>query len=179
MIAEADIYLYERKGALARERLARHEREFRRSLLWFAQYLRAITRFARARSAIAGAQDAGSHGRRALREASQLGRRLEREATPWIGVLSSFVAAAVANAEGRRDDACGHLREATRRAHETDMALHEAAAQHRLGILLGEEGRDRMRQAEQTMRAKGVHSPDRYAAMLLPGSWQPGILKSY
>ncbi len=171
MIAEVDIYLYERKGALARERLARHERAYRRSMLGFAQYVRAITRFARARCAIACAQDAGVDGRRALREASQLGRRLERERTPWIGVLSSLIAAAVANAEGRLEEACERLREAAQRARAAHMALHEAAAEHRLGILLGDEGRERVRKAQEAMRAKGVDSPDRYAAMLLPGCW--------
>jgi eukaryotic-like serine/threonine-protein kinase len=171
MIAEVDIYLYGRKGALARERLARHERAYRRSMLGFAQYVRAITRFARARCAIACAQDAGVDGRRALREASTLGRRLEREATPWIGVLASLVAAAVANAEGRSEEACERLREAAQRAREADMALHAAATEHHQGILLGAQGREQVRRAEEAMRAKGVQSPDRYAAMLLPGSW--------
>ncbi len=171
MIAEVDIYLYEGKGTLARERLARHDRAFRRSMLWFAQYVRAVTGFARARSAIASTGDAGVDRRRALREASRLGRRLEREGTPWIGVLSSLVAAAVANAEDRRDEACEHLREAAQRARSADMALHEAAAEHRLGVLLGDEGRERARDAQEAMRAKGVDSPDRYAGMLLPGRW--------
>jgi len=174
MIAEVDIYLYEGKGALARERLARHDRAFRRSMLWFAQYVRAVTSFARARSAVASAHEAGVDRRQALREATRLGRRLERERTPWIGVLSSLVAAAVANAEGQPEEACERLREAAQRARAAEMALHEAAAEHRLGILLGDQGRERVRKAQETMRAKGVDSPDRYAAMLLPGRWQGG-----
>ena len=172
MVAEVDIYLYEGKGALAYERLARHEREFRRSLLSFAQYIRVVTRFARARSAVASVRDTGRLGRERLREASRIGRRLEREGTPWISVLGSLVAASVSNAEGRREDACSNLRAASEQARAADMALHEWAARHRLGRLLGgDEGCALVAEAEAQMRSKGVHAPDRYASMLLPGAW--------
>ncbi len=172
MIAEVDIYLYEGKGALAYERLTRSERELRRSLLAFAQYIRVVTRFARARSAVASARDTGSPRRDRLREAARIGRQLEREATPWIAVLASLVSASVANAEGRREDACSHLRAAAERARAADMGLHEAAAHHRLGRLLGGgEGHALVRDAETRMHSKGVDAADRYTAMLLPGQW--------
>jgi hypothetical protein len=172
MIAEVDVYLYERKGALARERLARSAREFRRSLLGLAQYIRAVTDFARARTAVASARHAGPQGRHRLREASRIGRRLEREAMPWIGVFASLVRAAVSNAEGHFEEACSHLYEAAQRAHAADMALHEAAARHRLGTLLdGHEGQDMLLQAEADMHERGVCAPERYAGMLLPGDW--------
>jgi hypothetical protein len=53
------------------------------------------------------------------------------------------------------------------------MALHEAAARHRLGTLVGgEEGQRLVQEAEKTMRIKGVEAPARYAAMILPGQWE-------
>jgi eukaryotic-like serine/threonine-protein kinase len=172
MVAEVDIYLYERKGALARERLARSSREFRRSLLGMAQYIRAVTEFARARTAVASARDAGPERPQRLREAWRISRRLEREASPWIGVFASLARAAAANAAGRLEEACRHLREAAERAHAADMALHEAAARHRLGTLLGgDEGQNLLLQAEADMHERGVSVPDRYAGMLLPGEW--------
>jgi hypothetical protein len=52
------------------------------------------------------------------------------------------------------------------------MALHEAAARHRLGTLMGgDEGHDLLLQAEADMHERGVSVPDRYAGMLLPGEW--------
>jgi eukaryotic-like serine/threonine-protein kinase len=174
MVAEVDVYLYEGRGALARERLSRQAPQLRRSMLARAQYIRAITDFARARSAVASASSAGTDEPRHLREASRAGARLEREATPWIGVLASLAAAAVANGEGRLKDACHDLREAAARARTADMALHEAAARQRLGKLLGgNEGRELLVEAEQAMEARGVRAPDRYAGMLLPGDWKP------
>lgn len=172
MIAETDIHLYEDKGALAYEGLARQSGAYRRSMLAFAQYVRAITAFARARSAIASGRQSEIYRGPRLREAARIARRLEGEATPWIGVLASLVAASVASAEGRKGDASQHLRAAADRAGAAGMALHEAAARHRLGAALGgEEGRKLTAQAETAMRIKGVEAPARYAAMLLPGDW--------
>lgn len=137
-----------------------------------AQYVRAVTNFARARSAVATSHT-GNLGRRRLREANRLGKRLERERTPWIDVLASLVAASVANAEGRLDEARSHLRTAAERAHDADMALHAHAARHRLGTLLGgDEGLALVQQSEERMQAKGVSLPASYVAMLLPGRWR-------
>jgi hypothetical protein len=50
------------------------------------------------------------------------------------------------------------------------MALHAAAARHELGLLIGgEEGGALVREAEETMKTRGVVVPSRYAAMLVPG----------
>jgi hypothetical protein len=109
---------------------------------------------------------------RRLREARRLGRRLEREALPWITALAFLVAAAVANAEGDLPATCSHLRKGAERAHNADMVLHAWAARHRLGALLGgAEGLTLVEESEAAMRAKGIHAPERYVAMLLPGRW--------
>jgi hypothetical protein len=141
-------------------------------MLAFAQYVRATTAFARARSAVASGRKSEIYRGPRLREARRIARRLEGEATPWIGVLASLVSASVANAEGRIDEARLHLRTAVERAGAAGMALHEGAARQRLGVLVGgEEGRKLTAEAETAMRIKGVEAPERYAAMLLPGDW--------
>ncbi len=172
MIAEVDVDLYDRQGARAYERLARDARAYKRSMLQVTQYVRAITIFASARSAVAASYDAPDLKRRRLREARRQGRRLDHEGLPWILALASLVAAAVANAEGDIAGAGSHLRVAADRAHGADMALHACAARHRLGALLGgDEGQKLIQESEETMRAKGVRAAERYATMLLPGRW--------
>jgi len=172
MIAEAEVDLYDRQGARAYERLARDARAFKRSMLNFTQYVRAITNFAWARSAIAASYETTHLARRRLREARRWQRRLEREGMPWISSLASLVAASLANAEGDVKAAALHLRAGAEQAHAVDMALQACAARHRLGTLLGgEEGELLVRQAEDAMRVKGVQSPKRYVAVLLPGLW--------
>jgi hypothetical protein len=172
MIAEVDVDLYDRQGARACERLARDARAYKRSMMHAVQYLRAITTFAQARSAVAAAYDVQDNKEQRLREARRLGRRLDREGLPWITTLAALVAAAVANAEGDSKSACLHLRDAAEQARETDMALHACAARHKLGALLGgDEGRRLIDGAEETMHSKGVRAAERYATMLLPGRW--------
>ncbi len=169
MIAEVDVDLYDRQGARAYERLGRDTRAYNRSQLHRAQYVRAITTFAWARSAVAASFEGADRRPGRLREARRQGRRLEREGVPWISALASLVAAAVAHAEGDIATACLHLRAAAERAEGADMTLHACAARHRLGTLLGgDEGRRLVEQTEDVMRGKGVHAPEHYANMLLP-----------
>ncbi len=176
MIAEVDVDLYERQGTRASERLARDARAYRRSMLGLAQYVRAITTFARGRSAVAASYETPDSRRRLLREARRHGRTLEREDLPWISALASLLAAAVAQAEGDVSTACLHLRAAAERAEGADMTLHACAARHRLGTLLGgDEGRALLEQAKDVMRGKGVRAPEHYANMLLPQQGVPSI----
>ena len=54
------------------------------------------------------------------------------------------------------------------------MNLHAAAARHRLGLLLGgNQGAAMVDEAEEAMKARGVRVPERYAQMLVPGTWRP------
>ena len=175
MIAEADIYLYEGKGALAYERLARSDRALRRSMLEFAQYLRAVTAFARARSAVASALDGGSSSRARLREAARIARKLEREATPWIA------RARVPRRGGRRQRRGARrrgVRAPARRVRAGPRGRHGPARSRRASSSREAPRRATrattlVQEAADAMRAKGVHAPERYASMLLPGQWGP------
>jgi len=174
LIAQVDIDLYEGLGASAEARLSREARVIRRSFFTLAQYMRAVTQFARARSAIAASFETPESKESLLRRARRLVRSLESERMPWIAVLASMVQGSLANAEARREATVEHLRAAAERADAAGMFLHAAAARHRLSTLLeAAEANVVGNAADEAMRAKDVRSPERFAAMLLPGRWPP------
>jgi predicted ATPase len=173
MLWEAETDLYASEGQQAWDRLARDERALRRSHLLSVQLIRTLTQFIRGRSAIASLDALQGQGRLArLAHAKDAAARLERESMPWAAALASMVTAGVANAAGdpRRSESA--LRHAIERAEAAEMSLHAAATRHRLGLLLGgDEGAAMVRAAEESMKAKGVRVPERYAGMLMPGHW--------
>ena len=91
---------------------------------------------------------------------------------PWTDAIAALAGAMIAHASGDDVDAEHTLRRAVVLADSVDMALHAAAARHRLGLLLdGEAGAAMVKSAEEAMRTRGVRVPERYAQMLLPGEW--------
>ena len=55
-----------------------------------------------------------------------------------------------------------------------DMMLHVAAARRRRGELIGgTEGHALIEDADRRMNAQGIVNPARFAAMLIPGAFQP------
>jgi eukaryotic-like serine/threonine-protein kinase len=174
MVWAAEIELYAGNGARACEILDRDRRAVARSFLMEVQFLRGMTAFVRARALVASLEGAPGGRRARMREARRLGRKLARERMPWTDVLSSLVLAAVQNAAGKRAAAASSLETAIHRAVIGDMVLYAWAARQRLGLLLGgEEGARRAREAEEGVRAQGFVVPARFAAMLLPGRWEP------
>jgi hypothetical protein len=52
------------------------------------------------------------------------------------------------------------------------MAVFEASARLQLGLLLGgDQGAGLVHEAEDSMAARGVRAPARFAAVLVPGRW--------
>ena len=171
LIAQVDIDLYEGLGASAHARLEREAAAFRKSGFALGQYLRAVTNFARARSAIAASFEA-PEGRSLLRRARRFVSRLESEGLPWTAVLGSMAHASLAHATGDREAVVRHLRAAVAAADGADMALHAASARQRLARLVGaDEAPAFAKAADEAMRARGVRAPERLVAMLLPGRW--------
>ena len=85
-----------------------------------------------------------------------------------------MVEAARSNALGDREGTVRSLQRAADRAEAAEMVLYAAAARHRLGTQIGgTEGAALRRKAEETMRAKSVRAPERFAAIMLPGHWPP------
>ncbi|HTB74369.1 MAG TPA: protein kinase [Polyangiaceae bacterium] len=173
MLWESEVDLYEGEGSRAWDRLARDARALRRSRLLSVQLIRALTHFVRGRSAVASLGTLGQAQRAArLAEAAREQRALVKDAMPWTDVLASILAACVASASGDGAAAERALRESIDRAEGRAMALHAAAARHRLGTLLGgEAGAAMVHDAAEAMKTMGVRAPERYAGMLLPGPW--------
>jgi hypothetical protein len=173
LIAQVDIDLYERRGASAHARIAREAGAIRRGFFTHAQYMRAVTQFARARSAIAASFEEPESKKSLLRQADRLVRSLESEGMPWTSVFASLAHASLANAEGDRSAAVHHLRAGAERADAASMTLYGAAARVRLAKLLEDPERSLVGgAAEEAMRAKQIRSPKRFARMLLPGRWR-------
>jgi hypothetical protein len=172
LIAQVDIDLYEGSGAAAHARITRDAAAIRKSCFSLAQYMRAVTQFARARSAVAASFEAPGSRKDHLRRARRIVRGLESEGLPWTSVLASMGHAALSNAMGDRESTVRHLRAAIERADAANMALHGASARYRLAALLGpDEGIAPGNAAEETMRAKEIRAPERFVGMLLPGRW--------
>ncbi len=172
LIAQVDIDLYEGSGAAAHARITREATVIRRSCFTLGQYMRVVTQFARARSAIAASFESPGLARAHLRQAGQMARRLESEGLPWTSVFAAMANASLANAEGDREATVRHLRAAVERADASNMALHAAAARLRLATLLGsDEGKALGEAAAETMRSREIRAPERFAGMLLPGRW--------
>jgi hypothetical protein len=174
MVWGADIELYVGDGLRACAILEREERALKRSFLMHVQFLRGMTLWVRARALIASIDNTPVRRPERIREARRIGRRLAREGMPWTDALSTMVAAAVQNAAGERAAAAASLESAIHRAVIADMPLYAWAGRHRLALLIGgAEGLRRSRDAEEAFRAQGVVVPARFAAMLLPGRWEP------
>ncbi len=167
-----EIDLYVGDGAGAYKRVEGLARTLRKNSFFFVQYVRALTTFVQGRAAIASLETLTTALRPArLAEVRRLQRRLEGERMVWTAPLAAILQACWARAAGDRAGAVAALREAIERAHAADMAIYAAAAQYRLGMLLGgDEGAAIVDEAEDAMSTRGIHAPARFAAMLVPGS---------
>ncbi len=176
MLWETEAHLYSGEGAHAWQRLARDERPLRGSLLLRVQLIRSLTLFVRGRSAVASLEGIGEPERgERLAAAHGAQDRLQRERMPWTDALAAMLAASVAGSSGDAAAAESALRRAIALADAVEMALHAAAARRCLGSLLGgEAGNALVKEAEETMKTRGVRVPARYAQMLVPGAaWRP------
>ncbi len=172
MVFEPDIDLYLGDGGRAYDRLIRDWSALRRSVLLNVQSVRSMTSYARGRCAIASIE-ARPHLRRArIAEARRMVQSLENERMAWTAPLASIVKAVTENAVGDREATVAALRAAIESAEIGDMQMHAAVARHRLGTLLGGDKGDALAQsALQSIAARGVEDPVRWAAIYFPGRW--------
>jgi hypothetical protein len=172
-IFRTDLDLYAGDGAGAYKRVEDLGDRLKQNFFLFVQYVRALTAFAQGRAALASLD--GLHGglRKArLAEARRLERRVEREQMPWTATLAAILRAGRARAEGDPARAAESLRTAIERARASEMAVFEASARLQLGLLLGgDQGAGLVHEAEDSMAARGVRAPARFAAVLVPGRW--------
>jgi tetratricopeptide (TPR) repeat protein len=170
--SEVDIDIYAGHGASAHDRVQRDARPLRRSFLLQSQFVRVMTLDLRGRAAIASIEQCPSFREARLKEARRMGRRLELERMPYADALASLLAGAVANAAHDRVAATAALRRAVDRLEAVHMAHFAASARHRLGQLLGDDGRALVHDAEEALAVRGVREIDRFSAVYVPGRWQ-------
>jgi hypothetical protein len=170
----AHLALYEGQAEAAYQRMVGKMRLVRRSYLLKTAAIRRHTMYMVGRAAIASAAGLDpSVRRRRLAEAEKCARTLERMRSPVDRYYAHVLRGALANAEGRSEEAAHELRAAIALGDETGP-LYAWTAQYQLGRLLGgDEGRALSSAAEKFFADEGVRAPARYAAAFVPGDYAP------
>jgi len=172
MVYSPDIDLYEGNAAGVYERFMEKMPKLKKSFLLHSGFIRAYTRFAQGRFAIASLAARPEMRLVRVGEALRLARQLDTECDPWTGALASIVRACAENAAGNRDAAIAALRSAVEQTEATDTLAYAMPVRFRLGELLGgAEGDEMVKAALQEMATQGVRTPERWASFYLPGSW--------
>ncbi len=177
MLWEAQADLYAGEPARAADRIARDARPLKRSRMFSAaQLIRVFTHDLQGRVSAAMLDGVTDDGRRQrLAEVRKAQGSLAGEGLPWAAPLAEILRAWAERAAGHDEMAAAALRSAVDLAEKVKMAVHAAAARRQLGALLGgPEGEAMAREAEATLREKGVRAPARYAQLLVPGRWSNG-----
>jgi tetratricopeptide (TPR) repeat protein len=175
LLARAHALLYDGRAREAYAYVLARWPALRRSLLSLTiQSTRIQTLHARARSAIAAAEEGGADRATLLRDAATMSRRIEREGVEWAAPWAKLLRAGIATGGATRGEgderAAALLREAIVGFDAASMALYAAAARRCLGGLLrGDEGRELVHGADAWMRTEMIKDPARMTAMLAPG----------
>ncbi|MBX9791218.1 MAG: protein kinase [Pirellulales bacterium] len=169
MIAAAEAHLYRGRPDAARQLIASQWPAYQKSLLTLVQqgYVEAL--FARARSAVALAAEAGDP-KPLLRDAERDARRLVRERNPRAAALASIVRSSIAACSGKRDIALGELELALPPLLRSDRHLYAAIIRKQIGRLRGgTAGQELCHQSEAWLAQRGIRNPDRVRTAILPG----------
>lgn len=112
----------------------------------------------------------GDGGRRALRLAEADVRDVERVKDPYTLGRAALLRAAIALHKGDRTLAVARLEAACRAFDGPALAMEQAYARRRLGLVLGgEQGLREVAGADTLMRSHGVKDPARWTAAQAPG----------
>jgi hypothetical protein len=138
----------------------------RRSLLLNIEPVCLLALQVRANAALLAKPSTPSILRIAMRDVRRIYRMKETGARP----VGELIHAAVLVRRGKMEAGLALLRKAAAGFDEADMAIHAAAARHRLGELLGgAEGQGMVDAAAALMRTQRIKDPSRVTAMLVPG----------
>jgi hypothetical protein len=166
-----DVDLYEGDARAAHRRLVDEWPQLARSLLLRVQVVRINSWHVRARGLLARAAIEPPASRGALLgQAERVARKLDGERLAWASGYANLIHAGVAAGHGRPEEAVRRLRLARTFLQDSDMVLLAAAAERRLGVLLGgDEGAALSARSDAVMAREGVRNPDRLTAVLAPG----------
>jgi hypothetical protein len=168
-VGNLDLYAGNQQAAF--RRMTEFWPRLARSRLLMNQLIRVVMVELRGRAALAvlRAGETGERSARLLTRARSDAGRLERQRRPWASGLAALLRAGVASSSEDDDGTRRHLERGLAYLEQADMALHAAAARHRLGRLLGgASGAELIEQAQRYMKAQGVRAPERMVAMLVP-----------
>lgn len=161
--------LYQRRPAVALDRVRRVWGPSRNSLQLTVKLNRVNLRGLRARASVMAAELDDSH-RHLLEVAEADARAIAREDAGWTDGISSLVTAGVARVRGDVDSAVVALEKAERQLGESAMLLHVAVARLLRGRLIGGDvGEQLVFGARRWMREQGVRNLDRMCDTLAPG----------
>jgi serine/threonine protein kinase len=178
MVGDPDVDLYEGEGGRAYDRIQRDLPKLEKGFLLHSVLIRVSTSFARGKCSVASIDTVPGLRKARLAEARAMARVLKREHDTWANALGWLVEGMAENASGQRAAAIAALRKGVDLSLATDSILYAVPAQHRLGQLIGgKEGRACIDQARAKMAAWGVHNPDRWLNVYMPGNW-PAVSSS-
>ena len=164
--AEAAVALYEGRAASAWPQVSPLLSQLRRSRLSLLGLVYNEAMWITAKVALAG----GVEDREAVRVAERIASRLARDRAAHSQAWSGLVRGAVETRRGRPERAIGPLRLAIEAAQSSQLALCAAAAQFRLGELLGgDEGAVLLAEARTWMDSQAIRNPERMIEGIAPG----------
>ena len=173
LVARVQISLYRGDAHGALSRITAAWPRVITSMMLSIQNLRVILRHLRGRAALAVALVEGPRGRRRARLielARSEARKLVKDDVPFARPLGLTIDAGASALVGEREKSAQLLAEAAVLFQEREMMLHAAAADHERGRLIGgDTGRVLRTEAEAKMIDEEVDSPERLAAMFVPG----------
>jgi tRNA A-37 threonylcarbamoyl transferase component Bud32 len=171
-LASAQLCLYTGRGEDAFQKMEQTWGPLRWSLLLRISTLRIEAWELRGRASLAAASEATSREReRRLRLAETAAGRLVGERSACSDGLSALLRAGVQSLRHRAKEAIELARQAERAFEAASMGLHVAASRWFLGACLGgADGGALADRAREAMASAGIRRPDRFAAMLAPGS---------
>lgn len=176
------IDLYENRALDAWERINKSWGDFKRALIFQIPIARVEMLELRARCGIACAATIETDSKtraKWLRCAERDAKRIAKEHSPWTDTLSEILYAGIASARGQFDKAHAHATQAKEAAERSDLYLHAALAERRIGELLNNDaGAAQILKADQAINALGIKSPEKIAAAMVPGRFKPMHLLS-
>jgi len=168
-LAHCMIDVYEGAPELAWRRTTEMWPALERSLYLRIQNLRCEALYMRGVAAI-GAAAVTATRERALNDAEDCARRINREGITWAAPLAFLLSAGVADVRGKRELALTRWREAERAARAHGMELFARSAAYRLNVTLGgAAGAAGVHEIRTALASQQIRDPERLCALLAPG----------
>jgi hypothetical protein len=166
--AACQIDLYEGNAVAAEQKVASLWNDLEASLLFRCQLIKGLAWHLRSRCLLGAVKQDGEASR--LEIVDRDVRKLRRERMPWATACADILAAGAAHRRREEESAAHHLRKAIAGFAAIPMKLHENAARHRLGVLIGgDEGAQLKAECAAYMQREDVKLPEKAIEMIAPG----------